>query len=182
MRCEATHNAEAACEAFHVLLRGCTHGVTWCAATHDILFVSRPRHINVECSAVRLKITDLERINRKMQVAVAMATLRVEAVRLFTDEMLIELAGWSVVGVAKMLPLALPSPAWIQGFAFPRSGVTGGVPMRARVESQRIPRLRTLLSHCALGNLKWSGTRLAPEAKSAWQRANDKASSIISVP
>ena len=39
-----------------------------------------------------LKITDLERINRKMQVAVAMATLRVEAGRLFTDEMLIGLA------------------------------------------------------------------------------------------
>ena len=35
-------NAEAAGEAFHVLLHGGTHGVIWCEATHDILFVSRP--------------------------------------------------------------------------------------------------------------------------------------------
>ena len=110
-----------------------------------------------------LKITDLERISRKMQVAVAMATLRIEAVRLFTDEMLIELAGWSVVGVAKMLPLALPSPAWIQGFAFPRSGVTGGVPMRGASRKSTNPEAPHVVVSLCAGQLEIerhaSGTR-----------------------
>ena len=110
-----------------------------------------------------LKITDLERINRKMQVAVAMATLRIEAVRLFTDEMLIELASWSVVGVAKMLPLALPSPAWIQGFAFPRSGVTGGVPLRGASRKSTNPEAPHVVVSLCAGQLEIerhaSGTR-----------------------
>ena len=89
--------------AFH--LAWDTHGAVKCEATHHaIVFVSRPRHINVKCSAVR---------------PTALATLSVKSEEAPTDEVLIELAD-----PKRLLVCSVVTQGFACGFKMRISGYT----------------------------------------------------------